>query len=154
MLRYAAVAVAFLLSTQPSCADVAGSATVIDGDTIIVAGERVRLHGIDAPELHQTCTAYGQEWPCGQTSAAWLKDHLRGREVECIGHARDRYQRLLAVCYIGGENLNERIVREGWALDFRRYSSDYLRAEAEAKRAGAGLWRGDFTPPWEWRARR
>jgi endonuclease YncB( thermonuclease family) len=63
-------------------------------------------------------------------------------------------RRLLAVCYVGGEDLNERIVREGWALDFRRYSTDYLRAESEAKRAGAGIWRGQFTPPWEWRAAR
>jgi endonuclease YncB( thermonuclease family) len=61
---------------------------------------------------------------------------------------------LLAVRYIGGENLNERVVREGWALDFRRYSTDYLDAEAEAKRVGAGIWRGEFTLPWEWRARR
>jgi endonuclease YncB( thermonuclease family) len=105
MLRYAAV-VAFLLaalSAPPSYADVAGPVTVIDGDTIIVAGERVCPHGIDAPELNQTCTAYGQEWPCRQTSAEWLRDHLRGRQVECIGNARDRYQRLLAVCYVGGE---------------------------------------------------
>jgi endonuclease YncB( thermonuclease family) len=62
--------------------------------------------------------------------------------------------RLLANCYVGGEDLNERIVREGWALNFRKYSSDYLRAESEAKRAGAGIWRGEFVPPWEWRAER
>src|SRR5512143_106246 len=106
MLRYAAVA-AFLLvalAARPSFADVTGPATVIDGDTIVVEGERVRLQGIDAPELHQTCTAYGQEWPCGQTSAEWLRDRLRGRQVDCIGHARDRYGRLLAVCYLGGED--------------------------------------------------
>ena len=73
------------------------------------------------------------------TSAEWLKERLHGRQVECIGHARDRYGRLLAVCYAGGESINERIVREGWALDYRKYSSDYLQAEAEAKRAGAGI---------------
>jgi endonuclease YncB( thermonuclease family) len=156
MLRHAAVA-AFLLAAlaaRPSFADVTGQAAVVDGDTLVVAGERVRLQGIDAPELHQTCTAYGEEWACGRTSVEWLKEHLNGRRVECVGHARDRYGRLLAVCYVGGENLNERIVREGWALDFRKYSSDYLRAEAEAKRDGVGIWRGQFTPPWEWRAAR
>ena len=156
MLRHPTVA-AFLLAAlaaRPSFADVAGPATVVDGDTIVVAGERIRLQGIDSPELHQTCTAYGQEWPCGRTAAEWLRDLLRGRQVECVGHAWDRYQRLLAVCYAGGENLNERIVREGWALDFRKYSTDYLQAESEAKRAGAGIWRGQFTPPWEWRAAR
>src|SRR5512144_124467 len=156
MLRSPTI-VAFLLvalASVPSFADVAGEATVVDGDTIVVAGKRVRLQGIDAPELHQTCTAYGQQWACGRTSAEWLRKSLDGRQVECVGHARDRYGRLLAVCYLGGENLNERIVREGWALDFRRYSTDYVRAESEAKPAGAGIWRGEFTPPWEWRAAR
>ena len=139
---------------RPSFADVTGPATVIDGDTIVVAGERIRLQGIDAPELQQTCTAYGQPWACGRTSAEWLRERLNGRPVECVGHARDRYQRLLAVCYVGGEDQNERIVREGWALAYRRYSADYVQPEAEAKRAGAGIWRGEFTPPWEWRAER
>src|SRR5512132_4350953 len=128
--------VALLALSHAAQADVTGPATVIDGDTLVIAGERVRLQGIDAPELHQTCTAYGQEWPCGRTAADWLRTFLAGRSVECRGHARDRYGRLVAVCYVGGENLNERIVREGWALDFRRYSTDYLQAESEAKRAG------------------
>ena len=66
----------------------------------------------------------------------------------------DTAARALAICHVGGENLNERIVREGWALDFWRYSTDYLKAEANAKRAGAGIWRGEFTPPWKWRAER
>ncbi len=62
----------------------------------------------------------------------------------------DRCGRALAT---GGENLNDRIVRKGWALDFRRYTSAYLEAEEEAKRRKVGLWRGDFEPPWEWRQR-
>src|SRR5512134_1432342 len=98
MLMFRIVVAAFLLDAlaRPSFADVTGPATVIDGDTIVVAGERVRLQGIDAPELHQTCTAYGQPWACGRTSAEWLRDSLNGRPVECVGHARDRYERLLA----------------------------------------------------------
>jgi endonuclease YncB( thermonuclease family) len=105
----------------------------------VVGGERVRLQGIDAPELHQTCTAYGQPWVCGRTSTEWLQEHLNGRNLECVGHARDRYGRLLAVCFVGGESINERIVREGWALDYRKYSTDYLQAEPAAKRDGAGI---------------
>src|SRR5512134_1081004 len=138
MFRPAVLALLFAALARPSFADVTGPATVIDGDTLVVAGERIRLEGIDAPELHQTCTAYGQQWACGRTSAEWLQEHLNGRQVECVGHARDRYGRLLAVCYVGGESINERIVREGWALDYRKYSTDYLQAEADAKRAGAG----------------
>ena len=75
----------------------------------------------------------------GRTSAEWLRARLNGRQVECVGHGRDRYQRLLAVCYVGGEDLSERIAREGWALDYRKYWTDYLQTEAEAKRAGAGI---------------
>ncbi len=63
----------------------------------------------------------------------------------------DRYGRVLATCFVAGENLNDRIVREGWAIAFRRYTSAYLEAEEEAKRRHVGLWRGDFEPPWEWR---
>ena len=157
MFRHTAFACLLLagsLAARPSSADLAGPATVIDGDTLVVAGERIRLEGIDAPELRQECTAYGQPWACGRTSAKWLKEHLNGRQVECVGHARDRYGRRLAVCYAGGENINERMVREGWALAFRRYSTGYVQAESAAKRAGAGLWRGEFTAPWEWRAAR
>lgn len=153
-MRYAGLAFGVLLALAlggEAQGDVAGPARVVDGDTLVVAGQRVRLAGIDAPELNQTCTAYGREWPCGRASADWLRELLDGRTVECWRHARDRYGRLLAVCWVGGENLNERIVREGWALDYQRYSSDYLGAEATARRSGAGIWRGDFTPPWEWR---
>lgn len=152
MLRIVAAALLLATIAWPAAADVSGPARVVDGDTLVVAGERVRLEGIDAPELRQDCAAYGQRWACGRTSAEWLKEHLNGRQVECVGHARDRYQRLLAVCYVGGESINERMVREGWALDYRKYSTAYLPAEAEAKRVGAGIWRGEFTPPWEWRA--
>jgi endonuclease YncB( thermonuclease family) len=138
MFRHIIIA-AFLIAAlaRPSFADVAGPASVIDGDTVVVAGERIRLQGIDAPELHQMCTAYGQPWACGRTSAEWLKEQLNGREIECVGHARDRYGRLLAVCYVGGEDLNERIVREGWALDYRKYSR---RTFGRRRRPSARRW--------------
>lgn len=80
--------------------------------------------------------------------AAWLRELLAGREVACVPKGNDRYGRVLAMCFLGGENLNDRIVREGWALDFRRYTSAYLDAEEEAKRRKVGLWE-DFEPPWE-----
>jgi endonuclease YncB( thermonuclease family) len=76
-----------------------------------------------------------------------MAERVPAGTVDCIGHARDRYDRLLAVCYAGGENVNDRLVREGWALDYRKYSTDYLEAEAEAKRRGAGVWGGQFVPP-------
>ena len=115
MPRIVVTALMLAALAWPAAADMTGPAIIIDGDTLVIAGERIRLEGIDAPELHQDCTAYGQPWACGRTSAEWLREHLNGRQVECVGHARDRYGRLLAVCYVGGESINERIVREGWA---------------------------------------
>src|SRR5512135_727534 len=114
MVSFIFAILALLVLSYVAQADVTGPATVVDGDTIVVAGERIRLERIDAPELRQTCTASGQQWTCGRTSAEWLQEHLNGRNVECVGHARDRYGRLLAVCY--------------WALDYRKYSTDYLQA--------------------------
>ena len=112
-MRLSATLAALLLASAVSAqADVVGTARVIDGDTIVVDGEHVRLRGIDAPETNQTCTAYGQQWACGRMAAQWLTEYLRGRQVDCVGHARDRYGRLLAVCYAGGEDINERLVRE------------------------------------------
>jgi endonuclease YncB( thermonuclease family) len=54
------------------------------------------------------------------------------------------------VCYIGGENINDRL-REGWALDYRKYSTDYLQRKRKPCQ-GAGVWRGEFVPPWQWRS--
>jgi endonuclease YncB( thermonuclease family) len=96
----ATLAVLVLANAALAQADVAGTARVIDCDTIVIAGEHVRLQGIDAPETDQTCTAFGQQWPCGRMAAQWLTEYLRGRQVECVGHARDRYERLLAVRYV------------------------------------------------------
>ena len=64
----------------------------------------------------------------------------------------DRYGRIVAVCYLGHQDLNQWMVKEGWALAFRSYSLDYVTAEDEARTAKRGIWRGDFEPPWEWRA--
>jgi endonuclease YncB( thermonuclease family) len=152
--RRSSIALAVVLSVAAvsAHADVTGPARVIDGDTIVINGEHVRLQGVDAPETHQVCTAYGREWPCGRTAAEWLKEHLNGRHVR---RPSARSVRPAA----GGmlhrrENVNDRLVREGWALDYRRYSTDYLSAEAEAIRTSAGIWRGEFLAPWDWRRER
>ena len=63
----------------------------------------------------------------------------------------DRYGRLVAVCYAGDDDLNAMMVRDGWALAYRRYGKDYVSQETQARAAGAGLWQGNFVEPWEWR---
>ncbi len=146
-----AAALAVSLCGRPGLADVIGEARIIDGDTIEIGGERIRLHGIDAPEARQACTAGGTEWLCGEASSVALADRTEGRVVTCRGNRRDRYGRLIAVCFEGDDDLNAWMVREGWAVAYRRYAHDYVEAEAEARGAGRGMWAGEFTEPSVWR---
>jgi endonuclease YncB( thermonuclease family) len=151
----AMVAVIFAALLLPSSgrvdADMVGEARIIDGDTVEIAGERIRLHGIDAPESRQTCSVVGEEWRCGESATLALVDETTGQPLTCKGNKRDRYGRLIAVCYAGSEDLNAWMVREGWAVAYRRYSKDYVDEEAEARDAGNGVWRGEFMLPWKWR---
>ena len=132
-------------------AGITGQARVIDGDTIQISKERIRLHGIDAPEMKQTCTADGKEWTCGKEAFLALSKAIGSSWITCKGTERDKYKRLVAVCYLRNHDLNAMMVREGWALAYRRFSTDYVDEEAVAKEGKAGMWRGVFTPPWEWR---
>lgn len=130
-----------------------GPARILDGDTIAVAGERVRLHGIDAPELDQTFWCGGQEMNCGAMALAALEALTAGVRLRCEGIERDRYGRLVAKCFSPrGIDIGRRMVAAGWALAYRHYSLDYVSAEDEARLGFRGLWRGSFAKPWEWRA--
>lgn len=151
MLRTACLALALLLSYAASAADLTGRASVIDGDTIEIHGQRIRLFGIDAPESRQTCEAAGREYRCGQQAALALADHLGQRTVRCEQRDTDRYRRVVAICTVAGQDVGAWLVRQGWALAFRRYSTDYVDEEATAKAARVGIWRGAFEAPWDWR---
>ena len=152
MLRLVISAI-FLVSilTGQAHADVTGKARVIDGDTVEIAAQRIRLHGIDAPEMRQSCRKEKATWPCGAEATKALRSMVQDAEVACEERDRDRYGRIVAVCFARGEDLNATIVRQGWALAYRRYSVDYVDAETSARAARAGLWAGEFVPPWEWR---
>ena len=128
-----------------------GSARVIDGDTLEVRGTRIRLHGIDAPESAQGCRAGGRRWPCGREATRALAGRIGGRTVACEERDRDRYGRIVAVCRVGGDDVNAWMVAAGWAFAYRRYSRSYVAAETAAKGARRGVWRGDVVAPWEWR---
>ena len=132
-------------------AQLSGPASVTDGDSLKVSGHRVRLHGIDAPESAQTCRADGKPWSCGTAATSALRKRLAGRPVACEERDRDRYGRIVAICRIAGKDVNAWMVAQGWALAYRKYSTDYVPQERAAKAARRGLWRGAFVPPWDWR---
>jgi endonuclease YncB( thermonuclease family) len=127
---------------------------VIDGDTIDIAGARIRLEGIDAPESDQSCAdARGQSWPCGAKATQELRSYLGGRELSCAPEGYDRYRRVLAVCSLAGADVNAWMVRQGWAVAYG-YAGTY-QSEQDAARAGKrGIWAGTFTAPQDWRHHR
>lgn len=131
--------------------NVSGSGRVLDGDTLEIGRTRVRLHGIDAPESRQSCVADGRRWPCGERATRALASRIGSRTVNCEERDRDRYGRSVGVCREAGEDLNAWMVRQGWALAYRRYSRAYVAEESEARTARRGMWRGDFVKPWDWR---
>nr|WP_245487020.1 thermonuclease family protein [Rhizobium leguminosarum] len=135
-----------------------GRASVIDGDTIEIAGQRIRLNGIDVPESWQECRdAAGKPYRCGKEAAFALDEFLsKSRPTRCIRRGADRYRRVVADCFReDGRSVNSWLVRQGWALDWRRYSKGaFQHDQAAAKTARLGVWRGAFEVPCEARAAR
>lgn len=119
---------------------VSGPATVADGDTLDVGGRKIRLFGIDAPELKQTCDLSGQSWACGEESARQLSELVGSQDVHCAGNEVDTYGRLLAVCTGPYGELNKLMVEHGWATAFRQYSQNYIAGELRARSGKQGLW--------------
>ena len=152
-----ALAALALLGVTPNPVDArdwlirADLVVVVDGDTLVLGGERVRLWGIDAPEDGQPCERDGKLYDCGASAQAALLELVAGRDLWCAVRDRDRYGRTVATCRVGGPDgpdLGASLVRAGWAVDYRRYSKGrYARDEASARRAGLGLWEGRFTSP-------
>lgn len=123
---------------------------VVDGDTIDIAGQRIRLPGLDAPEWNQTCqTADGGTWECGAAAAKRMHELTRGRTLTCRPEGHDRYGRLLALCRDGKTDIAEALVADGFATATSRYAN----AESVARKARRGLWAGSFDSPAEWRHR-
>ena len=133
---------------------VTGSARVIDGDSLEIAGVRLRLHGIDAPEREQDCRdANGKTYSCGRASMRALDG--RDRRPQRHLHAGRRSTNTTAtsrVCTVDDIDLGEAMVRGGHALDYARHSRGrYAEAEREAREARRGLWAGTFETPATWR---
>ena len=140
-------------------APIEGRAKITDGDSLEIAGERIRLFGIDAPEGRQQCRdKNGAEYACGREAARALERLIGGRTVTCRMVEHDQYQRDVATCAVGGQgreqDLGDAMVRSGHARDYPRHSRGrYAAAEREAREAKRGLWAGEFENPGTWRKR-
>lgn len=121
-------------------------------DTIKFEGTRVRLLGIDAFEKRQTCEREGEEYSCGREAIRAMRAFIGSVEVQCEGHAHDKYRRPLVHCRAGDFDLGEAMVRSGWAVS--AYGREYQRQEIDARADLAGAWAGTFTRPRAWRHRR
>lgn len=136
-------------------ADLTGHARVVDGDTIDVAGVRVRLEGIDAPETGQRCPGRSQgTWPAGRKATSALKSMINGQVVSCRSLGYGKYGRMLGACRTGSVDLNAEMVRRGHAWAFVKYSRAYVDEERVAQARGAGIWQSKCRPAWAYRAGR
>jgi endonuclease YncB( thermonuclease family) len=153
VLQAVTLAIVGMISSGSAMAvgTISGQASVIDGDTIEIHGQRFRLHGIDAPESKQICIAGDKKYRCGQQAALALSKKINRQLVSCDERDRDRYKRIVAVCSSGNVDLNGWMVSQGWAVAYRQYSRDYVEHEGTAKAQSVGIWRGEFVLPWDWR---
>lgn len=128
---------------------------VIDGNRLTLNGTRIRLYGIAAPDLRQSCEWPNKTIPCGAIAKTAMMDLIAGARVVCqervdTRHANaDRMERL-AICYAGGFDVGANMVHTGWALANPKTPSDYATIEARARKKARGLWKGHFVRPWEW----
>lgn len=131
---------------------VTGTAKAIDGDTLEVGGERVRLYGIDAPEKSQTCQRDGQAWNCGEDASGLLAHLAQGRSVICQQMDRDVYGRQVSTCTVAGTDLGRAMVESGLAVTLPQTGAQYVQAETSVKAHGVGIWGSEFVTPSEYRS--
>lgn len=129
-----------ILQANRSGSDLSGQLRVIDGDTFEVAGTKVRLHAVDAPEMDQICqTQQGKDWACGGWVTKVVSDRYSGVVAYCEALDIDRYGRTVARCSALGEDIGAWLVREGMAFAYVKYGSDYVQLESEAAAFDRGL---------------
>lgn len=127
--------------------------TVVDGDTLKTKKYKIRLWGIDALELKQSCTKNQESFPCGEIAKKIMESIVSLGPVTCIKIDMDRYQRIVAQCNAAnGFDIGLMMVELGWALDYSHYSKGfYTSVQENAEREHRGVWATQFEKPWEWR---
>tara|TARA_Y100000590_G_scaffold151491_1_gene174063 strand:- start:5863 stop:6372 length:510 start_codon:yes stop_codon:yes gene_type:complete len=138
-----------------------GYAVVVDADTIKIGNYKIRLFGIDAPEKKQFCEkpylnliifSFNERYPCGKVSTDALKEFVKEKIISCeIEEKKDFYKRYLGTCFKNKENINSWLVKNGYAVAYKKYSKKYLLDEQYAKKNKLGLWKGTFVRPEKWR---
>ena len=143
--------------------EISGIPKIIDGDTVHINNNKFRLEGIDAPEMKQQCKkeflkissligfTFYKDYSCGKVSKDKLIEKINGSQIKCIYKSKDRFKRYIATCYKQKANLNKWMVRNGFAIAYRKYSKKYVPDEDFAKENKLGLWRGKFINPEIWR---
>ena len=140
--------------------EIIGVPKIVDGDTIHIKSYKIRLEGIDAPEMRQKCKKFylqvmflnfQKDYYCGQISKKKLIQKIGNKPVKCILLGKDRYKRYLGKCLKGKINLNRWMVRNGYAIAYRKYSKLYILDENFAKEEKLGMWKGTFIKPEKWR---
>ena len=130
---------------------IADNLKIVDGDTIVLNGEKIRFSGIDTPELKQTCIYKNQEVICGVFAKMLLIEKIGNKTPVCISEGKDIYKRTLAECFIDGESLSSFLVRSGYAFAYRKYSKKFIEDEEFARANKLGLWSMKFQYPWDFR---
>ena len=140
------------LNVEVIADEIYGLPVITDGDTIKILNSKIRLHGIDAPEKKQKCTKKTRKYNCGIVATEALIKKISKNIVKCqIQKNKDRYNRFIGICFVKQEDLNKWMVRNGFAIAYRRYSKKYILDEEFAKRNKLGLWSGTFLKPEKWR---
>lgn len=156
----AAIVIAAASATGAISADaetLTGPASIIDGDSIVVRGERIHILDVDAPESAQFCFKKAESveqgaWHCGLDAAHALADLIGQRNVTCDTTMRGIHNGWLARCAVGGEDLARWLAANGWAVPSHSCKCEIVRSAAnQAKSARLGIWSSAFTMPWDWR---
>ena len=158
------IVILFLIfSTNILAEEIIGIPKIVDGDTLKINEYKIRLEGIDAPEIKQQCKreklkissiigyTFYKNYNCGEVSKKNLEAKIFGSKIKCVSSSKDKYKRYLAECFKDRINLNRWMVRNGHAVAYRRYSKVYVPDEEFAKENKLGLWRGKFLYPEKWR---
>ena len=160
---YLMLIITFFLTQTLNSTEIYGVPKIIDGDTVHINTNKIRLEGIDAPEIKQKCKKpflkvsaiigfeFNKNYSCGVVAKMKLIGKINNSKIKCISASKDRYKRYLATCYKDKINLNKWMVRSGNAVAYKRYSKDYVRDEEYAKENKLGMWQGSFLIPEKWR---